>query len=73
MTLQFVSAQGNTPPVLRSGAPGIATVTPQTFSLTARDTNGAADSSRIYFLVNTSATIPANVCHGCYDHRAKRS
>ncbi|MBL8239298.1 MAG: hypothetical protein JNM66_17870 [Bryobacterales bacterium] len=70
ITLPILSAQGNNPPVFISGSPGVTIATPQTFSFTARDTNGAADISRIYFLVNTSANIPANVCHGFYDQGA---
>jgi hypothetical protein len=50
--------------------PAIATTATQTFSVTARDPNGATDISRIYFLVNANTSIPAGTCHGFYDRPA---
>src|SRR5205814_2357506 len=43
------------------------TTTPQTFTFTGRDPDGFADILRIYFLINTSPSIPTNTCHGFYD------
>lgn len=58
------------PPVLAAATPTTATATTQTFSVTARDPNGATDISRIYFLVNANPSIPAGTCHGFYDRPA---
>jgi cyclophilin family peptidyl-prolyl cis-trans isomerase/sugar lactone lactonase YvrE len=55
------------PPVLAGSQPATATGTSQTFTLTARDANGAGDVSRVYFLVNGDTTVPVNTCHGFYD------
>ncbi|MFN0100991.1 MAG: FG-GAP-like repeat-containing protein [Bryobacteraceae bacterium] len=55
------------PPTLAAATPAASTTATQTFALTARDTNGSADIQRVYFLVNTSPTIPAGSCHGFYD------
>ena len=38
-----------------------------TFPFTVRNTNGAADTARVYFQVYTSSAVPANSCHGFYD------
>ena len=62
----------NTPPpqqapTLLSNAPATVLGSPQSFSVTARDSNGYADIYRVYFLVNTTPTIPTNTCHGFYD------
>jgi hypothetical protein len=38
----------------------------QTFPVTARDLDGYADISVVYFLVNPSAAVPQNACHGYY-------
>lgn len=55
------------PPAYVSGSPSTSSTAPQAFIVTARDQNGATDIQRIYFLVNTSPSIPQNVCHGFYD------
>jgi len=55
------------PPAVISGTPTATNVSPQTFTFTGRDPNGATDMGRMYFLVNSSPTIPQNVCHGFYD------
>jgi sugar lactone lactonase YvrE len=55
------------PPVLASATPSAPTTATQTFTITARDPNGATDINRIYFLVNPNTNIPANTCHGFYD------
>ena len=60
--------QGNpVAPTFVSGTPSNPAGSPQTFALVARDGNGYSDISRMYFVVNTSATVPANSCHGFYD------
>src|ERR1035438_3520593 len=38
----------------------------QTFPVTGRDLNGYADIYLVYFLVNPSAAVPQNTCHGFY-------
>ncbi len=58
------------PPVLAAATPTTATTATQTFSVTARDPNGATDISRIYFLINANPSIPAGTCHGFYDRAA---
>jgi hypothetical protein len=55
------------PPVVVSGTPVSATVSPQTFAFTARDPNGFSDIANVYFLVNTTPTILPNTCHGLYN------
>ncbi|MBL8240042.1 MAG: hypothetical protein JNM66_21655 [Bryobacterales bacterium] len=55
------------PPILAAATPSASSTVTQTFSATARDPNGFADLSRIYFLVNDSPTIPSGSCHGFYD------
>lgn len=55
------------PPVVVSGTPSAPTGSPQTFTVVTRDANGAANMNRVYFLVNSAATVPANSCHGFYD------
>lgn len=54
------------PPQAVSGSPASSTNAIQTFRMTARDPDGYQDISRIYFLVNTSTSIPQNTCHGFY-------
>lgn len=61
------AAVGAQAPTVISGTPTNPTTSPQTFTFTARDNNGAADIDRVYFLVNTTATTPVNACHGFYD------
>jgi hypothetical protein len=58
------------PPSLAAATPALATTATQTFSVTARDPNGATDINRIYFLVNANTSIPAGTCHGFYDRPA---
>jgi len=65
--IAFAQSGPPAPPSFVSGTPGTSASNPQTFTFTGRDTNGANDITRMYFLVNTSGTIPANVCHGFYD------
>ena len=55
-----------TPPT-GSGTPATTIAAQQTFRFIGNDANGFADISRIYFLVNTTSTMSANVCHGFYD------
>lgn len=54
-------------PTFVSGTPSNPSGSPQTFALVARDGNGYSDISRMYFVVNTTATVPTNSCHGFYD------
>ena len=54
-------------PTLASATPALTAGPARTFTLTARDANGYADLNRIYFVVNTSASVPVNTCHGFYD------
>jgi hypothetical protein len=61
---------GPQPPTVASATPSTAATASQTFTVTARDANGASDIGRIYFLVNGSTAIPANTCHGFYDRAA---
>jgi hypothetical protein len=65
-----IGSAGPQPPTLASVSPSSSTTATQTFTLTARDTNGSSDISRIYFLVNSSPSVPANSCHGFYDRAA---
>lgn len=58
------------PPMVVSGTPANSTSATQTFSVTARDPNGAANINRVFFLVNSAPTVPANSCHGFYDRAA---
>ena|GEM_PF-293943 len=69
-TAAWPVAQPPQPPTLPSATPATSATPAQTFTITARDINGAADINRIYFLVNTNTTIPANTCHGFYDRAA---
>lgn len=57
----------NAPPSFVGATPAAATGSPQTFTITTRDSNGLADANRVYFLVNNTASVPAGVCHGLYD------
>lgn len=54
-------------PTLAAATPATTTGATRTFTLTARDANGYGDLSRVYFVVNTSASVPVNTCHGFYD------
>jgi hypothetical protein len=65
-----IGSAGQQPPTLASASPGSSTTATQTFTLTARDANGSSDIGRIYFLVNSSPSVPANGCHGFYDRAA---
>jgi subtilisin family serine protease len=65
-----IGASAPQPPTLTSASPTISTTGTQTFSLTARDGNGYTDLSRIYFVVNSTPSVPANSCHGFYDRVA---
>lgn len=58
---------GNQAPLLAVVSPLTAVLATESFVLTARDANGAADISRVYFLVANSATVGVNGCHGFYD------
>lgn len=65
---------GTWAPPLANQAPVILQATPtapqnstQTFTVNARDANGFSDITRIYFLVNTSAAVTPNSCHGYFD------
>ena len=53
-----------------SGLPTAAVGPSTVLTFTGRDKDGATDIGWMYFLVNTSATIPANTCHGLYDRAA---
>jgi hypothetical protein len=64
ITTQSLFAQA---PSFVSGSPTTSGTSPQAFSFRGQDANGASDIKLMYFLVNTTATIPANVCHGLYD------
>jgi sugar lactone lactonase YvrE len=55
------------PPALVSVNPRATPAVSQTFTIIARDPDGAANLSRIYFLLNPTPTIPQNTCHGFYD------
>lgn len=57
----------NQPPQVVSGAPVAPVGSPQTFSMAVRDPNGYTNLNRIYFLVNSTATVPMGSCHGFYD------
>jgi hypothetical protein len=54
-------------PVVAGGAPANPTAASQTFQFTARDGDGYANIRYVYFLVNPTASIPHNSCHGFYD------
>jgi hypothetical protein len=55
----------NTPSVTQT--PLSSATTPQTFSFVAHDLDGAAyDIDTVYFLVNTTAAVTPNSCHGFY-------
>lgn len=65
--IAFAQVVPPAPPTFVAGIPGGSVGSPQTFTFTGRDPNGAADITRMYFLVNTNPSIPTNVCHGFYD------
>lgn len=58
---------GPVAPTVVSGTPTNPTSSPTTFTFTTRDGNGATNMNRVYFLVNSTPSIPANSCHGFYD------
>lgn len=62
----------NVAPTIINLSPSVAAGIAQTFSMTARDGNGAGDISRIYFVLNSTASVPANSCHGFYDRATNR-
>lgn len=68
-TVSTVLGVGATPLVV-SGTPPGPTTTPQTITFKVSDADGYANLSRLYFLVNPTATIPQNTCHGFYDRAA---
>jgi hypothetical protein len=57
-------------PSVVSGTPATVTGSPQSFTFTARDPNGAADISIVRFLVNSSPNVPNGTCHGYFDRAA---
>jgi sugar lactone lactonase YvrE len=59
-----------TPPILASASPATSNTATQTFTITARDFNGAADISSFYFLIAPSPNITVNSCHGYYSRPA---
>ncbi|MFN0105488.1 MAG: BACON domain-containing protein [Bryobacteraceae bacterium] len=63
----WAAVAGNRPPIVVSGAPAAMTTAAQTLTFVTRDPDGFANLSRIYFLINSDLTIPANTCHGFYD------
>lgn len=56
-----------TPPIIVSATPNNVTSPTQTLTITVRDSNGATNINRVYFLIESSQTIPQNTCHGFYD------
>jgi len=54
-------------PSIVSASPANVTGSPQTFTQTSRSPVGQSNLSRIYFLVNATASVPAGSCHGFYD------
>ena len=61
------ATSGSLGPSIVSGTPSTPTGTPQTFTIVSRSPVGYANLNRVYFLVNNSATVPTNSCHGFYD------
>ena len=59
--------RANPAPTITSGAPALATGPTQTFTAQITDSNTRFDITRVYFLINPTAAIPANTCHGFYD------
>ncbi|MBL8239772.1 MAG: SBBP repeat-containing protein, partial [Bryobacterales bacterium] len=59
-------------PSAPTALPAAVTGSPQTFTVFATDQDGFADINRVYFLVNSSPTVPANSCHGFYDRAANQ-
>lgn len=60
-------ALGLNPPSLLPVTPSTVTGSPQVFTVTARDFDGFDNISKVYFVVNSSPSVPQNVCHGYYD------
>ncbi|HEU0122002.1 MAG TPA: FG-GAP-like repeat-containing protein [Bryobacteraceae bacterium] len=60
------NAVSQQPPSVISATPSTTSGSPQTFNVLMRDLNGYTDINRVYFLVNSSTTIPTNTCHGFY-------
>ncbi len=58
---------GPVAPTLATVSPSTASATSQTFTVTARDGNGNADVSRVYFQLHLNSTVAVNTCHGFYD------
>ena len=58
---------GNNPSSVVAGTPTNPTTSTQTFTFTARDPDGAADISRIYFQFAATANDSLNGCVGFYD------
>jgi len=68
--IRKITLHGIAPPSVISGTPTNPTGSPQTFTFTARDPDGAANLYRTYFLINDNTQIPQNTCHGFYDRQA---
>lgn len=63
----------NRTPIVASGTlPLPVSGSPQVFTVTGRDANGATNLSRLYFLANDNTGIPQNTCHGFYDRGSNR-
>jgi len=60
-----VASTNHTPTVV-SGTPANPTGSPQTFSFLARDLDGFADISTLYFWITGSPSNPQNSCYGVY-------
>ena len=58
---------GSQPPSIPSVSPNTSLTTAQTFTVTARDTDGPNNIYRLYFQVGPDATVTPNGCHGFYD------
>ncbi len=66
-TATWIPAVPPAPPSIAGITPAAPTGSPQSFTVTARDPNGATTIQRLYFLINSNTSIPANTCHGFYD------
>ena len=66
-TWTLMSPPVNLPPQVRTPVTPAPTGSPQVFAFAARDVDGAADISRLYFLVGTSRTATAGTCYGYYE------
>ncbi|MBL8235968.1 MAG: hypothetical protein JNM66_01010 [Bryobacterales bacterium] len=65
--IRRITFPGANAPAVISGTPTNPLASPQTLTFTGRDLDGAANIHRAYFLINDSAVIPQNTCHGFYD------